>query len=194
MITITDKANAQLVELMEGMGESVKGLRITAKARSPLKIDYALAFVSNVDDYPDDTKVSPGSFDIFIEPNSVNYVKGVTIDYVDHFGQGAFKFENAAYLNKKLEGPIESKVKQILDEMINPGVASHGGFVTLMDVKDNVVYVELGGGCQGCGMADVTLKQGIETIIKSKVPEVTAVYDVTDHAEGKNPYYQASAK
>lgn len=194
MITLTDKATEQLVELMEGMGDSVKGLRITARARSPLKIDYSLAFVSDTEEYPDDTMISLDKFDVYIEPESVTYVKGVTIDFVDHFGQGAFKFENAAYLNKKLDGPVESRIKQILDEMINPGVASHGGVVTLMDVKDNVVYVELGGGCQGCGMADVTLKQGIETIIKSKIPEITAVYDVTDHADGKNPYYQASAK
>ena len=84
------------------------------------------------------------------------------------------------------------KVQAVIDTQINPAVASHGGYISLIDVKDNVVYVQLGGGCQGCGMADVTLKQGIETSIKAAVPEITAIYDVTDHADGKNPYYQPS--
>jgi Fe-S cluster biogenesis protein NfuA len=71
-------------------------------------------------------------------------------------------------------------------------VASHGGHVSLIDVKDKAVYLQLGGGCQGCGMADVTLKQGIEVMIKEAVPEIEEIYDVTDHAGGDNPYYQQS--
>ena len=71
-------------------------------------------------------------------------------------------------------------------------MANHGGHISLIDIKEDVVYVQLGGGCQGCGMADVTLKQGIETAIMEAVPEITAVYDVTDHANGENPYYQSS--
>ncbi len=85
-------------------------------------------------------------------------------------------------------------VQRIVDEQINPAVASHGGFITLIDVKDNQVYVQLGGGCQGCGMANVTLKQGIETSIKQQLPEISAVLDVTDHESGDNPYYQPSKK
>ncbi len=85
-------------------------------------------------------------------------------------------------------------IQQIIDQEVNPAVASHGGFITLIDVKDNQVFVELGGGCQGCGMANVTLKQGIETAVMQKVPEITAVLDITDHAGGDNPYYQPSKK
>jgi Fe-S cluster biogenesis protein NfuA len=84
---------------------------------------------------------------------------------------------------------IGQKVQAILDEEINPGVAAHGGFVTLLDVKNSQVYLQLGGGCQGCGMADVTLKYGIETILRERVPEVVGVVDQTDHAGGTNPYY-----
>jgi len=84
--------------------------------------------------------------------------------------------------------------QRIIDEQVNPAVASHGGFITLIDVKDNEVFVQLGGGCQGCGMANVTLKQGIETAITQHMPEITAVLDVTDHADGDNPYYQQSKK
>jgi Fe/S biogenesis protein NfuA len=77
-----------------------------------------------------------------------------------------------------------------LDSQINPAVARHGGFVQLMDVKDKTVYVLLGGGCQGCGMVDVTLKQGIEVLIKEALPEIEQVVDTTDHAGGTNPFYE----
>ena len=84
---------------------------------------------------------------------------------------------------------MKEKIQQLLDESINPAVAGHGGFVQLIDVKDNVVYIQMGGGCQGCGMADVTLKAGIERMIMEEVPEVAEVLDTTDHASGNNPYY-----
>ena len=87
---------------------------------------------------------------------------------------------------------LKERVQHLLDTSINPAVAGHGGFVRLMDVQDNVVYVQMGGGCQGCGMADVTLKAGIETLIKEEIPEVTEVLDTTDHAAGRNPYYTPS--
>ncbi len=89
-----------------------------------------------------------------------------------------------------LETPEGKLIQALLDERVNPAVASHGGHISLVDVQDDTVYIRLEGGCQGCGMADVTLKQGIETEIKQAVPNITAVLDVTDHAGGANPYYQ----
>jgi Fe-S cluster biogenesis protein NfuA len=86
------------------------------------------------------------------------------------------------------------KIQRIIDEKINPAVASHGGYITLIDVKEHQVFVELGGGCQGCGMANVTLKQGIEVAIKEDMPHITEVLDVTDHGGGDNPYYKPSKK
>jgi Fe-S cluster biogenesis protein NfuA len=88
-----------------------------------------------------------------------------------------------------LDTPDGRAILQVLDERINPSIASHGGHISLIDVKDDRVYVRLEGGCQGCGMADVTLKQGVEVEIKNVVPSIIAVLDVTDHAEGSNPYY-----
>jgi len=85
---------------------------------------------------------------------------------------------------------VKERVQKILDEMINPAIAGHGGWVDLLDVKDNNVYVRLGGGCQGCGMVNVTLKQGIEATIREEVPQIAGVIDQTDHAGGSNPYYQ----
>ena len=97
-------------------------------------------------------------------------------------------------MNKEPLSPEDLKVKvqEILDDMINPAIAGHGGFIRLMDVRDNSVFVIMGGGCQGCGMADVTLKAGIETMLKEEIPQIESVIDQTDHAEGQNPYYQAS--
>jgi Fe-S cluster biogenesis protein NfuA len=84
---------------------------------------------------------------------------------------------------------IKERVQNILDHEINPAVAAHGGWVELIDVKKNEVFIRMGGGCVGCGMADVTLKQGVERSIRMAIPEVGAILDTTDHASGRNPYY-----
>ena len=87
---------------------------------------------------------------------------------------------------------VRMRVQQVLDEMINPGVASHGGFVELLDVQDDNVFIRMGGGCQGCGAADITLKMGIERLIREQVPQVREILDTTDHHSGTNPYYAPS--
>jgi Fe/S biogenesis protein NfuA len=87
---------------------------------------------------------------------------------------------------------LRAKVQELIDSTINPAVAGHGGFIELLDVKDNKVYLAMGGGCQGCGAADVTLRSGIERLIKEELPEVEEILDATDHASGANPYYQPS--
>ena len=89
---------------------------------------------------------------------------------------------------------VKSKVQKIFDTEINPAVASHGGVVDLLDVKDNKVFLRMGGGCQGCGMADVTLRQGIEGAIRKALPQIDDILDVTDHASGTNPYYAPAKK
>lgn len=100
----------------------------------------------------------------------------------------------ALKVNLPSEEVIRGKIQQLFDTEINPAVAMHGGSVNLIDVKGNAVYLRLGGGCQGCGMADVTLKQGIERAIREVAPEVGDILDVTDHAEGRNPYYSPEKK
>ena len=88
------------------------------------------------------------------------------------------------------ESEIRAKVQGLLEREINPALGMHGGWVELIDVKKNAVYLRLGGGCQGCGSANVTLKMGIEKAIREQIPEVGEVLDTTDHAAGRNPYYQ----
>ncbi|HEU5307958.1 MAG TPA: NifU family protein [Acidimicrobiia bacterium] len=93
-----------------------------------------------------------------------------------------------------LSGEIPQRVIRVLDEQINPAIASHGGYAELVAVEDSIAYLRMGGGCQGCGMAAVTLSQGIEVAILDMVPEITEVIDVTDHASGANPYYESAKK
>lgn len=89
---------------------------------------------------------------------------------------------------------LRRRVQQVLDGIINPAVASHGGVVNLLDITNNTVYLQFGGGCQGCGMVSVTLKYGVERTIRDEVPEVGEIMDTTDHAAGRNPYYAPSSK
>ncbi|HKX76702.1 MAG TPA: NifU family protein [Acidimicrobiia bacterium] len=93
-----------------------------------------------------------------------------------------------------LEGPLADQIIQVLEESINPAIAAHGGRAELVSVDGSIAYLKLAGGCQGCGMAQVTLKQGIERILMDAIPAVTEVVDVTDHAAGSDPYYQRSKK
>ena len=89
---------------------------------------------------------------------------------------------------------LYERVSQLFDTQVNPMVARHGGMVELIDVQDGVVMLRMGGGCQGCGMADVTLRQGIEAMLRQHVPEVSGIVDITDHSAGSNPYFAAAKK
>ena len=94
----------------------------------------------------------------------------------------------------ELTGPLAERVQTVLRDQINPAIAGHGGAAELVGVEGSIAFLRLMGGCQGCGMAQVTLKQGIERILLEAVPELTSVVDVTDHASGSDPYYQAAKK
>ena len=107
-------------------------------------------------------------------------------------GQPALTPEAAA--NLPPEDKLRAKVQRIFDEQINPAVASHGGTVSLLDVQGNRIFIKMGGGCQGCGMAPVTLREGIEKTLRDLAPEVGELVDVSDHAAGTNPYYASTEK
>jgi len=87
------------------------------------------------------------------------------------------------------EGDLKWAISDLLNREINPAVAAHGGWIELIDIKKNTVFLRLGGGCQGCGAASVTLKQGVEKAIRTLAPKVGEILDTTDHAAGRNPYY-----
>jgi Fe/S biogenesis protein NfuA len=192
MITVTEVAREKVIELMQKTGKPIKGLRVIAEAKSPLKVEHRLLFIIEGQEQPEDIIVPVEGFDIYIDPQSAQYLENATLDYVDNIMSSGFKIDAPKKLPANLTGPVAQRIQHLIDTRINPAIAAHGGYVSLIDIKDNVVYVQLGGGCQGCGMVDVTLKQGIEVMIKEEVPEITQVLDVTDHAGGKNPYYQPS--
>ncbi len=108
-----------------------------------------------------------------------------------HLAAGELAVAPEALANRSVEDSLRTKVQRVIDEQINPAVASHGGVITLLDVKGSTIFIQMGGGCQGCGQANVTLRDGIEETLRQQVPEVTEILDVTQHAEGRNPYYAA---
>jgi len=189
MLTVTDLAKSKVLALMESEDRKGLALRIAIQGRGPGGFRYELGFVEGSDKGADDTVVDAGGFEVFVDKDTVSNLKGSTLDFVDGVQESGFKIDNP---NPLWSEPVAQKVQEIIDSKINPGIASHGGFVVLLDVKGDTAYIQLGGGCQGCGMVDVTLKQGIEVMIKEGAPEIKQIIDSTDHAGGKNPYYQPS--
>ncbi len=107
-------------------------------------------------------------------------------------GNGIYRDGRAAHGVRSMEGEASdtrTRIQEIIDYQINPAVGGHGGFIEFIDYRDGVVYLRMGGGCQGCGMASVTLRQGIERMLREEVPEIQQIVDVTDHAGGATPYY-----
>ncbi|MDZ7344685.1 MAG: iron-sulfur cluster assembly accessory protein [candidate division KSB1 bacterium] len=189
MITITDTAKTKILSLLAAESQPGLALRIAIRGRGPGGFEYDLGFVKAEERLSEDTVVDAGGFQVFIDPNSAPHLKGATLDYVTGLWESGFKIENP---NSIWSDPVAAAVQKVIDTQINPGIAGHGGYVTLLDVKDRTVYLAFGGGCQGCGMVDVTLRQGIEAMIKQAVPEVEQIIDTTDHAGGVNPYYQSA--
>lgn len=193
MLTITESAERKIAELVAKSENPVKGLRIGARVRSPFKVDYKMAFIGDEQESPEDTILNFDGFDVYMDAESNEALEKATVDYVEGEMGSGFKIDRPSELPEHLSGTMVEKVQQVIEQNINPAVAGHGGRIALIDIRDNVVFVELQGGCQGCGMANVTLKQGVEKAIMAAVPEITEVLDVTEHAGGKNPYYQSEA-
>lgn len=189
MITVTEAAKDKLLEIFRQGERQDLALRvaITGRGRGPGGFNYEMELVEQSEKDPEDHEVDAGDFKIFVDPHSALKLEGASIDYVEDPHDSGFKIENP---NTVWDDPTAVAVQKILDAHINPAVAEHGGHVMLLDVKDGKAYIQLGGGCQGCGMADVTLKQGIEVMLKRMVPEIHDIIDTTDHAGGTNPYYQ----
>jgi Fe/S biogenesis protein NfuA len=189
MLTITELAKSKIVALLEAQGRQGSALRVAIIGRGPGGFVYDLRFVENPRKAPDDVLVDAGAFQVFIDPASAPKLNGATLEFVEGVQQSGFRIDNP---NPLWDDPKAKAVQEVIDTKINPSIAMHGGFVTLLDVKDDIAYVVLGGGCHGCGMANATLKQGIEVVIREAIPEIRQVIDTTDHAGGANPYYQPS--
>jgi Fe/S biogenesis protein NfuA len=188
IVTVTDSAREKILEILESQDMRGRGaLRVGVKGRAAGTFQYTMALEEDPDLGPDDAVQMDTDFKVVIEGGSLDSLRGATIDFVGQLVGGGFRIENP---NSPWDDPMAAAVQRLIDEHINPGVASHGGFVELLDVKDDLVYVRLGGGCQGCGMVDVTLRHGIEALIVREIPQIKGVVDTTDHAGGNNPFYQ----
>lgn len=199
IVNITDTARDKVLALREG--ENLPGLhlglRITGVGAQGYI--YETSFLRPEDVLASDIVENHGGLDVAIALDSVENLRGAVLDLSgDGSGPGlvmrnpnvpspSLPGVEAGAL--ELTGTTEEKIQQLLTEQINPAIASHGGMANLIAVEGSIAQLELGGGCQGCGLAAVTLRQGIEKAILDAIPEILEVVDVTDHALGTNPFY-----
>lgn len=197
VLIVTDPARDKILELraQEDDPETL-GLRIEVTGVQGVEYTYDLTFdpVAEADEAAGDVVEAQGELPVIIPGDSVDPLRGATLD-LPTTGQQGLVLRNpnrpdplsGAHL--ELTGSTEDKVRQLLDGQINPALAMHGGYSALERVEGDVVYVTMGGGCQGCAVSAMTLREGIARSIKEAIPEVTDVIDTTDHAMGENPYY-----
>ena len=195
MVEFTNLAKEKVLFFMQMEGNESLAVRIQVASPSPLDPRYDITMIEPDEKCPEDVVSDGYGFEVVMEPESAKLLDGARVDWIETLTQSGFKVENpnlAPIGSKPLEGPLADRVRQAIDQFVNPGVAQHGGHVTLVEVRDKIVYLQMGGGCQGCGMASVTLSQGIEGILREQVPEIEGIEDVTNHGDGQNPYISAS--
>lgn len=195
MLTFTDRAREMVRAFMDGGDGDLEALRIGVEG-SQVAPRFDLTLVSRSDRRPNEREVRVGDFAVLVSEEALDQLEGATVDFVERVNESGFEVRTrpgAAKPPAPPAGPLADRVREVLDAQVNPGIAAHGGQIDLVDVQGTEVYLEMSGGCQGCAMSRMTLRQGVERMLKQSVPEVTAVHDVTDHASGSNPYFQREA-
>ena len=190
-IAMTDEAIARLLHLIDSAGEPpVTGIRLQIARRSKDGLEHLLTMVDAGREPEDDFELDFDGLALFVDSDHADYLDGLAVHWA-YKGEGVngFEFDNP---NPRWRDPLAERIQMLFDEQVNPAIAAHGGAVDLLGVEDSVAFIRMGGGCQGCGMANVTLREGIEGMIKETAPEIEEIMDATDHAAGRNPYYQPS--
>jgi Fe/S biogenesis protein NfuA len=207
VLVLTDKALAKVLELRanEGAGESL-ALWVEVSGTMGRAYTYDMYFQTANDAGPGAWTGAQQGLTIVVPAASAPKMVGSVLDLNADLMAGGMSIRNpnrppAAPASPTMTGPppdlsgdVAQRVMQVLDAQINPSIAAHGGRADLVAVEDGAAYLRLSGGCAGCGMASATLSQGIEVAIKESVPEIVRIIDVTDHASGTNPYYEAAKK
>ena len=198
LVTVTDAAREKILEVRAGESDpDALALWFEVSGAEGAAYTYDMYFQRLDEAGPDDGVERHDDLSIVIPQASLDKTRGSTLD----LSGGGMVLQNpnspspavgAARPPGDLSGDVAQRVIQVLDEQINPAIAAHGGRAELVAVEEGVAYLRLGGGCQGCGAATVTLSQGIEVAILDAAPEVTQVVDVTDHASGTNPYFESA--
>jgi len=198
--TVIEVTAAAMETVLRIRGEepdpSALGLRVEVTGAKGPEYTYDLSFDELVEADPSDLQEVIGELTVIVPAASVDQLRGSVLDVPRSAGQGGLVIRNPnrpnplAGVELHLEGSIAEQVQQLLDQSVNPSLASHGGFATLVGVdEDNKVYLTMGGGCQGCAMSAMTLRDGIDRAIHEAIPEVTEVVDTTEHSAGENPFY-----
>lgn len=196
MIQISESAQSHFRRLIEREALPGLGVRLSALHPGTPRADVRLEFAEPGDLQGDEWAVDCEGFTLWLDAASVQYLDGAEIDYAQQATGGQLQIR-APRIKGAAPGELASlieRVRWVVEHEINPQLAQHKGHVTVQQVTaDGVVVLGFGGGCHGCGMADVTLKQGIEKTLMERVPGVTAVRDATDHASGTAPYIARSS-
>jgi Fe/S biogenesis protein NfuA len=191
MIDISQSAQSHFRKLIEREAVPGMGVRLAARDPGTARADVRLEFAEPADLHGDEWAIDCEGFTLWLDAGSAPFLDGAQIDYTTQATGGQLQIRAPKI---KGEAPAASaslveRVRWLIEHEINPQLAQHGGNVALQEITaDGVVVLRFGGGCHGCGMADVTLKQGIEKTLLEKVPGVTAVRDATDHDSGAAPY------
>ena len=198
LLTLTDEAITAILGIRaEEPDADDLALTVAITGVRNLQFVYELTFTPVSDAADDDVLQRFGELPVITRADSVARLTDATITVRD----GGLAIDNPTSPSPPIgsgattaEGPVADRIRDVLQNQINPAIASHGGFAELVSVEDDTAFLRMGGGCQGCGLAQVTLSQGIEVAIKDAVPEINHVVDVTDHDSGSNPYYESSKK
>jgi Fe/S biogenesis protein NfuA len=199
MIQLTDTSRDKINGLVQAEVVRDPALRIALREGASLvDREYDISLVEREDKQKTEIAINLEGIRVFLNLDTSNLLSGATIDWSDE--QGGFRVETprptrlaappvSATGSAGVSGPLAEKVQRLFDDEVNPRIASHGGSVELVDVADDVIYVRMMGGCQGCAASAMTLRQGIERMVREEIPEVRDIVDLTDHDAGANPYY-----
>jgi Fe/S biogenesis protein NfuA len=192
MIDISQRAQQHFLRLLSQQGNDDLSIRLRVSAAGTPAANCELEFCEASDLAGDEWTIECAGFLFHVEGNSAPWLDQATIDFEPNATGGQLNIR-APKIKGEVPGlgaGLIERVRYVLEAEINPKLASHGGRVTLLEIgSDGAVLLQFGGGCHGCGMVDVTLKQGVEKTLRERVPEITAVKDATDHAGGERPYY-----
>ncbi len=189
ILSVSETAAGEIQRLLETKGLDDSAIRV--EVRDLAGRMYSLRFVPLAERSDDDVLVESRGVALLLDSRSASRLAGASLEFLEELNSSGFRLENP---NRPPLTGLAADVQEAIDQHVNPMVAQHGGQVLLIDVEDGRVRLEFGGGCQGCGMVDVTLKQGVETMLKEAVPEITEIVDATDHTAGDNPYYEPEAR
>ncbi len=192
MIEISESAQTYLQELLVKQEQDGTAIRVFVAQPGTPQAETCIAYCRPGEEQEGDTPVEYAGFRAWFEGRSESYLVDAVVDYQEDQmgGQLTIKAPNARVPNVSDDSPLEDRINYILYNEINPGLAAHGGMVTLVELtSEKAAVLQFGGGCQGCSAVDMTLKHSVESTLLERLPELTAVKDMTDHTLTENAYY-----